>query len=174
MPQKNSNERCGERSGSIRLFLSVADVERDPAGNCRAATVGMLDHAFGRPAWRRWNIGQKAHFHPFKVALLDTRRAGLHLVSEWRRDGERDLRFAAVHSIREPGIFVLNPSNVAAMAEPIADAFRDPIEARYVRSNLCDRFGLDGVLPPTHVERLGWFTEDEERELHMGEGRVAA
>jgi hypothetical protein len=150
--------------------MTVSDVTLDEAGNCRSATIGMLDRAFGRLAWRRWHVGQKAHFHPFKVGLLDTRRAGLHLVSEWRRDLEGELKFAGAHPIRENDVFVIDPSSVTTLAEPFDQVILDPIEARYVRSNLCDRFGMDTVLPPSHVHRLEWFTDMEEAELAKAEG----
>lgn len=162
------------RPSGIRLFMRASDLVLDDAGNCRQARIEMLDLLHEGPVWRRWNIGQKAHFHPFKVALLDTKRAGLHLASEWRRGLSGELKFASAYSVREAGYFVINPSNVACLAEPFSMAMEDPLEARYVRANLCGRFGVPEVYKPWLIDRLPRLPDEKDEELLAHEEALAA
>jgi len=131
-----------DRAAALRLFFRVADVTLDTAGNARLADVRFVDNVGGTPVWRRWSVGQTLHWHPFKLTLLDTRRAGIHVASEWR-DTRDVMRYGGNCMIRDRGVFVLNPSNVVSVAEPLVEALGFRPEADLMDDVLRHRFGWD-------------------------------
>jgi len=131
-----------DRATALRLFLRVVSVDLDASGNARAADVRFLDRVGERVVWRRWTVGQKLHWHPFKVSLLNTKRAGLHVASEWR-DARGDMRYAGNYMLRHEGVFVISPGNVVCVAEPLVTALSVKPEADLIDDVLRVRFGWD-------------------------------
>jgi len=128
------------RPDTFRLFARVEDPVLDEAGNARTARVFHLGiDAAGWPAWIPWAIGECLHWHPFRIALLSTRRAGLHLISEWTQ-GSGERRYGANFSLSAPGILVLTPCNVLTAAEPLDAALASPVEHRHLDHVLRERF----------------------------------
>lgn len=118
---------------------------------CRVNAMGQgfeVDHfdaGAGWAGWQSWNVGSVLHWHPFKLHLNVTQRAGLHITAEWR-DVDGDMRYGSNHKVREAGVFVLNPSGVMGLGERWADAVRDPGEASIIHRFLVSRFGMSGGL----------------------------
>ncbi|MDW9481390.1 hypothetical protein GOB57_22340 [Sinorhizobium meliloti] len=120
-----------------RLFLAVGSLDASEPD------VRYLERYLDGPAWEPWLVGRTLHFHPFKVRLNATPRAGLHVTTEWR-DAAGEMRYGSNFKIREPGVFVLNPSNVVSSAEEIGSATRDSTETRLIDRVLSERFGVTG------------------------------
>lgn len=121
-----------------RLFLAVGgDME---AGK---PDIRFLERFLDGPAWMPWNVGHTLHWHPFKLRLNDTPRAGLHVTTEWR-DDDGEMRYGSNFKIRSAGVFVLNPSNVMLSAEEIGSVTKDITEEWLINRVLSERFGVNG------------------------------
>jgi hypothetical protein len=103
--------------------------------------VGYLDFA-GSACWRPWHIGQVLHWHPFKVALQNTKRAGLHIVSSWRGPDE-EMRYGSNVSIEEANVFVMAPGQVTGGVITLEQACQNPFELHLLTSMLRYRFKVD-------------------------------
>lgn len=113
-----------------RFFYRVADGE-----------VSYLDRTI-TASWRHWAVGHVLHWHPYKVTLLRTKRAGLHIVSNWRaQDG--DMRYGSNVGIASEGIFVLSPGQVVEPAMEVDAALRNPFERDLICTVLQQRFQMD-------------------------------
>lgn len=104
-------------------------------------SVSFLDYV-GCPSWRRWPIGKILHWSPFKVELLHTKRAGLHIVTRWRTPGG-ELRYAANAALDDDGTYVLTPGQVAQPASRIENVVENPFERQIVTRCLIHRFHVD-------------------------------
>jgi hypothetical protein len=121
-----------------RLFLAVGGME------AQTTDIRYLERSVASgPAWTRWEVGQKLHWHPFKLVLNNTARAGFHVTTEWR-DDDGEMRYGSNFKIRTTGVFVLNPSNVMSSAEEIGFSVRDRNEERLIDRVLDERFGIAG------------------------------
>jgi len=126
-----------------RLFCAVGELELGETGNACRADIRYLDRIDDRVQWVGWEPGHVLHWHPFKLRLHNTARAGLHITSEWRHETD-EMRYGANFKIRKSGIFVLNPSNVLCIGEELLSAMDSPTEREIVDSVLLTRFGLGG------------------------------
>ena len=127
------------RPGMIRLFAAVGECAFDSAGNAVDADVRFLERAENGVVWETWRVGQNLHWHPFRLRLSKTARAGLHITAE-----TGDGRYLSNLKIREPGVFVLNPSNAVCLAEPIETAIDGDVEGCVVNDVLRLHYGLNG------------------------------
>jgi hypothetical protein len=155
----------------MRLVFRVASVTLDDAGNARSADVRVLDAIGRNPIWRRWKVGMTLHWRPFKITLLHTKRAGLHVSASWR-DDNRELRYGGNFKIRDRGVFVLNPSNVVCIAEPLIEAIGCKPEADLIDDNLRLRFGWDAHglgRPCQYLYMVQEISEEKEAELARNE-----
>ncbi len=106
-----------------------------------AGKVSYLDR-LDITCWRPWNIDQVLHWHPFKAILLQTKRAGLHIVSNWRTpDGE--MRYGSNVAIDGDGFFIMSPGQIVGGMTRAEDVSRNPFEAVLLNAVLQQRFGLD-------------------------------
>jgi hypothetical protein len=106
-----------------------------------AGQVMYLDFA-GSACWRPWHIGQVLHWHPFKVTLQSTKRAGLHIVSTWRGpDGE--MRYGSNVGIADENVFVMAPGQVVGGVMSVEQASRNPFELDLLTAMLRHRFKID-------------------------------
>jgi hypothetical protein len=106
-----------------------------------AGQVTYLDFA-GRACWRPWHIGQVLHWHPFKVTLQSTKRAGLHIVSTWRgHDGE--MRYGSNVGVADENVFVMAPGQVTGGVMTVEHASRNPFELDLLTALLRQRFKID-------------------------------
>jgi len=69
------------RPSLSRLFCAVRGVERDGSGRAVPGAAYYLDAVGGKVGWIPWEVGHVLHWHPFKVKLCRTPRAGLHVTS---------------------------------------------------------------------------------------------
>jgi hypothetical protein len=129
------------RPDTFRLFALFEGVATDEKGNARSGRAYQLGSEDGFPAWIPWQVGDCLHWHPFRVALLSTRRAGLHVLTEWRQ-GEGERRYGANHQVTGDGVLVLTPFSVMSAAEPLDDAMESPVEAAHLEAVLLHRFGF--------------------------------
>lgn len=111
------------RPTMVRLFAAVGDCSFDAAGNAVLADVRFLDVSPEGPVWLKWDVGRILHWHPFRLRLDSTQRAGLHVNAE---TGEG--RYLSNFKIRGPGVFVLNPSNAVSLAEGVETAVDGDVE----------------------------------------------
>jgi hypothetical protein len=106
-----------------------------------AGQVTYLDFS-GCACWRPWHIGQVLHWHPLKVTLQSTKRAGLHIVSTWRgADGE--MRYGSNVGVADENVFVMAPGQVTDATMTLEQACRNPFELHLLTSILRYRFRLD-------------------------------
>lgn len=127
-----------ERPNLQRLLMAVGG---DLSGD--SPDIRYLDSHCGLLKWKKWEAGHVLHWHPFKIRLNNTPRAGLHITTEWTTD-DGDVRYGSNFKIRQPGVFVINPSNILASAEEIGAAVGDHTEASLIDKALYHRFGLRG------------------------------
>ena len=131
------------RPSLVRLFCAVDAIESDGEGRATKADVLYLDRIEGRAQLLPWDIGHVLHFHPFKLRLCSTPRAGLHVTSEWRAPSG-EMRYGSNFMLRKEGVFVLNPSLVVNAGECLDDALGHFDERRLVEQVLKEIFGLIG------------------------------
>jgi hypothetical protein len=157
------------RPDTFRLFALAEGLSFDEGGNARSGRLYHLGTDGRWPCWIPWAIGECLHWHPFRVALLSTRRAGLHLVSEWRQgDGER--RYGANHPVRGQGVLVITPCNVLRAAETLDEALSSPAEEAHLDAVLCARFGLPRTAR-SQVDMLGRLDRLERAPTGPGHAR---
>lgn len=128
------------RPDSFRLFALAENLAFDARGNARSGDVYFLDRVSGGSVWVPWILGECVHWHPFRLALLSTPRAGLHVVSEWRAGTDDPLRYGSNVQLARDGVLVLSPCNVVRPAERLEDALVCRTEAAHIVAVLRHRF----------------------------------
>jgi len=136
-------DRLWKRPDTLRLFALAENLAFDGKGNARDGEVYYLEKHQGRVSWCRWVVGECLHWHGFRIALLSTPRAGLHLVSEWRPQRGDAYRYTGNHHLHRDGVLVLSPCNALRLAEPLDEALADAEEERHLDDVLRHRFNWD-------------------------------
>ncbi len=179
-----------------RLFALAEGIALDAAGNARSGTVRYLDRTgrgsgcpdgdYGGPGigqgyeWLLWKPGQTIYWHPFRLTLRNTRRAGLHIVALWRDPKDGEIRYGTTIPVRHDGILALAPANAAEPVRPLADAMALPGEEAILNDNLrifyrwgCGTLGrpvrfLHGL--PRSVAPAGWLGDPDPDPRASGDG----
>lgn len=139
---------------AARLFALVDGIVHDEAGNVRAADVYFLcdtgvgagtyiDGGYGPDVnvgkgleWVRWHDGFTLHWHPFRLTLVNTARAGLHIVSSWRDPRNGEFRYGANMFFEQEGVLVMAPCSVVGAGRPLAELMRFGSEERQLNEVL--------------------------------------
>ncbi len=69
---------CSRRD-HVRLLARTCAALHDAQGNLRSAHLDLLDQVDGHPAWVPWIPGERLCLSGFRIELLDTPRAGIHI-----------------------------------------------------------------------------------------------
>ena len=67
------------RRDRVRAFFLTRNIQRDERGNIRKGDFYYLDRIAGVLSWAEWKPGTRICLSDYRIELVDTSRAGLHL-----------------------------------------------------------------------------------------------
>jgi len=121
--------RDGARRDRVRALVRASGVTADSHGNVRSGRFNILDQIDGRPAWVAWKPGARVCLSGFRVELLDTGRAGMHIRVGVPVEGSpldargyrtEPPRFISSAKIRSDGVFAVAPCDPIDPLRPIS------------------------------------------------------